>query len=226
MVTRPSVGRATDHLDEEPVHAHVTGDLRMERRGEQAALPHRDDPSVGAAVGDRGQHLDPGADLLHPRCADEHGSNRVSGDPGEVEVVLEAVHLAAEGVATHRHVDPAESELTGDGVGHPVGQQDHPGAGPVDRHPLRHPLHQQLAQAERAGQLVDRGRLPAGQDEGVHLGELLRPPDRTGDHVALGQRGQVLADVTLDGEDANHKITRHRIGRHRDHPGRAATVDG
>src|SRR3982751_6927649 len=32
-----------DHLDEEPVHADVPGDLGVERRREQVPLPHRDD---------------------------------------------------------------------------------------------------------------------------------------------------------------------------------------
>src|SRR5919202_4530986 len=36
---------AADHLDEEPVHAGVPGDLGVERRGEQVALSDRDDPT-------------------------------------------------------------------------------------------------------------------------------------------------------------------------------------
>ena len=48
---------------------------------------------------DRGQHLDLGAVLGHPRGADEHGVHRAARDPVEVEVGLEGAQLAPERVA-------------------------------------------------------------------------------------------------------------------------------
>ena len=56
------------------------------------------------------------------------------------------------------------------------------------------------------GELVDGRRLAAGDHEGVDLGELRRPPHRAADDVALGERGQVLADVALQGEHADDGV--------------------
>ena len=51
----------------------VAAHLRVERRRQQVALPDRDDPTGGRAVGHPGEHLDAGTDLLDPRRPDEHG---------------------------------------------------------------------------------------------------------------------------------------------------------
>src|SRR5215212_5561880 len=67
---------APDHLDEEPVHAGVPGDLGVERRREQVPLPDRDDPTFGRPRLDLGEHLDVGRDLLDPRCPDEDRAYR------------------------------------------------------------------------------------------------------------------------------------------------------
>ncbi len=56
------------HLDEERVHPGVTGQLRVERRGEQVTLPDGDDPTGGRSALDACEHLDAGADLLDPRA--------------------------------------------------------------------------------------------------------------------------------------------------------------
>ena len=49
---------------------------------------------------DLGKHLDVGSVLLHPGSADEDRSQRAALDAVHLDVGLEAVHLAAEGVAT------------------------------------------------------------------------------------------------------------------------------
>src|SRR3954467_6006316 len=80
---------APDHLDEEPVHAGVPGDLGVERRREQVPLPHRDDPTFGGRPLHRldlGEHLDVRRDLLHPGCADEDGAHRLPVDAAERQV--------------------------------------------------------------------------------------------------------------------------------------------
>ena len=74
------------------MQAAVVGQLGMEGHGEDVALAHRD----GVAV-HLGEHLHLVAVLLDPRRADEDGAQRP--DPVELEVGLEAVQLAAEGVA-------------------------------------------------------------------------------------------------------------------------------
>src|SRR5687767_6099274 len=100
-------GRA-DHVAEQAVHPAVTGQLRVEGGGEHWALPYRHDPTGGRScrlrLGHSGQHLHPVAGPFHPRRPDEHRVHGLAADPGQVEVGLEGVDLAAEGVAPHRDV--------------------------------------------------------------------------------------------------------------------------
>ena len=58
-------------------------------------------------------------------------------------------------------------------------------------------------QLERAQQLVDRRRLPAGDHEGVDRVELALPPDRHGVRTHGLERVHVLAHVSLQGEDSD-----------------------
>src|SRR4051812_39946911 len=198
---------AADHLDEQAVHADVPGDLGVERRREQVALPHRNDPTRGRAGLDLREDLHLRRDLLDPGRADEDRPDRLAVDPLEGEVLLEALDLPPERVPADRHVDAAERLLPGNGVHDAVGQQDHSRARPVRRHPLLDPVEDRFAHVEGPGELVDRRRLPARDDEGVHLGQLGRPPDRACDDVAFGERGEVLADVALQGEHADDGVS-------------------
>src|SRR5690606_5027494 len=68
----PRSGGRAHGLHEEPVHAMVAGDLGMEGGRDHGTLTHRDHPARRRPVRHRGQDLDVGPDLLHPRCADEH----------------------------------------------------------------------------------------------------------------------------------------------------------
>jgi hypothetical protein len=79
-----------------------------------------------------------------------------------LEVGLEALDLAAEGVAPCRVV--AEAEVV------PV-EEDHPGAGAEDR---AAELAHRLVEAVEAHQPADRGRLAAGDDQTVEAVELFR----------------------------------------------------
>src|SRR4051795_8426592 len=119
---------AADHLDEQAVHADVPGDLGVERRREQVALPHRDDPTRGRPGLDLREDLHLRRDLLDPRRTDEHGTHRIAVDTREGQVLLEALDLPAERVAADRHVDPAERLLAGHDVHNAVRQEDHPRA--------------------------------------------------------------------------------------------------
>ncbi len=88
-------------------------------------------------------------------------------EPVDVEVGLEGVDLATEGVAAHGEVDHAEGPLVGPTVEHVGGQQDHPGAGAEGRHPVGQALRQRLAQPAAVQQQGDRGGLATGQDQAV-----------------------------------------------------------
>jgi len=123
-------GCVADDLYEQLVHAHVAGDLRVERGRKQAALPHRNDPTGGGTCGHRTEHLGALADVLDPWRADEHGMHRLPADPGDREVGLERVDLAAEGVAPHRDVQAAQRALALDATDQAIGEHDHPGARP------------------------------------------------------------------------------------------------
>ena len=150
----------------------------------------------------------PGADLLDPRRPDEDGVHRLAVPAPAIrrsQVRLERVDLPAEGVAAHGHVDPAERLLVGPAVqrsGRRAGSSRRRSRTPAG--PSREPLAQRLAQLEGADQLVHRGRLPAGDDE-RRRGRRARAGRRTGRASApqAAERAQVLADVALQGEDAD-----------------------
>ena len=95
----------------------------------------------GNAVFERhaGEHAHAGPDLLDEGGPDEHRVHRAALDPLDVEVGLEGLELAAEGVPAHRQVDCAEAELVGPPVEHAAGEQDHPGAGAECRNPVAKP---------------------------------------------------------------------------------------
>src|SRR3954468_20201681 len=129
-------GRSLDALPhdvgEQSMHARVAGQLRMECRGQQRPLAHRDD-SIGRA----GEHLDTVAAVLDPRSSDEHAvQRRLAVDAGEGDVALPRVDLSAEGVATHRHVDAPYRHLVRGAVQDTIGEQDHPRARTESGHSL------------------------------------------------------------------------------------------
>ena len=115
----------------------------------------------------------------------------------DVEIGLEAAHLAAERVPADADVGEAEVVAV---------EHDHPGARAEDR---RREAAQRLVDAVQAHQPRDRGRLAAGDDQPVEPVELLRQPhlDRLG--AEAPQHGRVLAEVPLHGEDADPKRLLH-----------------
>ena len=88
------LARLRRYRHEQRVQPRVVGQLRVEGAGENRALAHR---HRVALVG--GEHLDPGAAALDPGRADEHRAQRLVADPLDLQVRLEALQLAAEGVA-------------------------------------------------------------------------------------------------------------------------------
>jgi hypothetical protein len=91
---------------------------------------------------------------------------------GDLEVGLEAVDLAAVGVAAHGHIDRAEAALVLATVEHVGGEQDHARAGAEHRHARREPRAQRyVEQARRAvEQLRHGGGLAAGHDPSIRAG--------------------------------------------------------
>ena len=169
----------------------------MEGRGQHATLPHRDRRTVGVA----GQHLGHRADVGDERRADEDAVQRLLAQGRDVEIGLEGVELTAIAVAAHLDVDEREDRLVA--IGDAVGKQDHAGAGPEQRRPGAGQREDRITEAVDVDQLAHGRRLAPGQDQRVEVDEIARQADldRFGADVADG--GQVLADVTLQGEHAD-----------------------
>ena len=71
-------------------------------------------------------------------------------EAGEVEVLLEGVHLAPERVASHGDVEAADGLLVAGAALDPVGEQDHPGTRPEGGHAAGDPFSERVDQVERA----------------------------------------------------------------------------
>src|SRR5664280_2386910 len=191
-----------DHADEEPVHTSVAGELGVKGRGEQVALPDGDDPTDALAIAvrvrllaveaDPTEHLDVGSDRLDHRCADENRGHRSRVEPGSKTVDLddtfEGVYLPTEGIAPDHDIHAANQRLIATTVQHPVGQENHAGAGPVRREPRCHRRSQRLQQVEYGQQLADRGGLAAREQDAVDAGQLARPANRDGQRPGRLQR--------------------------------------
>ena len=169
------------------MHACVIGQLRMERGDENPPVTQRGRARPRHWLG---EDLDGGAVVGHARRADEDAAQRLVV-AGEVEIRLEARELAAVGVAIDLDVGEAE-------VG-PV-EQDHPGAGAEDR--LLEAPHRLLEPVE-PHQPRDRRRLAARDHEPVEPVELCRQAHLDDVRAEPTQHRPVLAEVALEGEDAD-----------------------
>ncbi len=179
------------------MNPRVTGQLGVKGRPDHRPLPDCDRAPVPLC-----QYLDLRADLADGRSADEHGRERPV-DALHVQGGLEAVALAAEGVALDGHVHQPEFVDTvvlrvGTGDDQPRAGREHRLAGLDVGLDLRgDPLPPE--------QPRDGRRLPAGHQQGVTVGH---QPGRTDlDNLAVlvvcGRgpldRPGVFGDVTLDG---------------------------
>src|SRR5262245_55250034 len=181
----PDTHRLPYLVQEELVDPRVVGQLRMERSDEDASLAREHGMPV-----DLGQHLDVSAGVLDPRRTDEDRAHRFVA-LADVEVGLEAPHLAAERVATHR--DVGEPEMV-------AAEHDHPGARAEDR---AVEAAQGVVEAVETHEPRDRGRLAAGDDQAVETVELLGKPDLDRVRAEPPEHVCVLTEVPLHGEDAD-----------------------
>src|SRR6516165_5775564 len=93
-----------DDIDEQMMDATVAGHLRVKRRRQHGALPHRDDVPRGP-----GKHLHTVTDPLDPGRADEHRTHRIV-ETRERDIALKRVDLSSKSIAPHRHIDGAQWE--------------------------------------------------------------------------------------------------------------------
>jgi hypothetical protein len=161
----------SDLLEKHAMDAIVIRQLGVECRREQWALPdkHR------FAIHQR-KYIDVVTGALDEWSANEHAvEGRV--ETGDVEVGLEAVDLAAEGVAAHVDVEHAEPHLIGPAVLHPFGQQDQTGARPEHRHAIVDPFPDRLLETGGDEQERHRGRLAAWEYQRIDLRKIFGTAD-------------------------------------------------
>jgi len=135
------------------------------------------------------QHLHPVAAALDPGGADEDGPQRLVADALDLEVGLEALQLAAEGVAAGGGVDQAEVLVVAD---------DQPGAGAENRAARPMMGANRRRQPRRLDPLADRRALAAGDDEAVEPAEVVGGANLGCLGAELAQRPRVRLETALD----------------------------
>lgn len=131
------------------------------------------------------------------------------GEAGHVQIALEGVDLATEGVAPHGDIEAAERLLTGGATEQPVGQHDHARTRAEDRHAVGDALADRLDEVERAGQPAHRGRFAARDHERVAPIELTPAAHRGRGRAATFERRDVLAHITLQSEHTDRGRRHH-----------------
>lgn len=153
------------------------------------------------------KHLHRFPDSLHPGRPDEHGMDRCTRfagrrQRGEVQLGFKGINLPAERVAAYGDVQPAEGLLgvaghVPGGIGNLVGKQNHACTAAIDRQPGLDPFLQGITKSKDAGQLVDRGGFPTGQDQPVDAGQLCGAAHTDGTGSAGFDGAGVFAHVAL-----------------------------
>jgi hypothetical protein len=166
--------RTRGHGGDQAVDARLAGQLRMERDGDDIALPDRHD----ALVGQPGQNLYAGSHALDYGGSDEDRVHRAVAHDRHQQVGLERVELAPEGVALDGHVEQREDGLLA--AGDLLGDDDHSGAGAEDRRAGPGQRHDRLAQVPAGHELAHRRALAAGQDQAGEPLEVLGQANVTG----------------------------------------------
>src|SRR5205085_12075794 len=90
---------AATGVQEQPVQPVVVAELAVKRDREHPVLARRHGMPVDAA-----QDLHPAPVLCDPGGADEDPAHRAALEPAQLDVGLEAVYLAPEGIALGAHV--------------------------------------------------------------------------------------------------------------------------
>ncbi len=172
----------------------------MEGGGQEFSLLGGDNASIGQGRKDAGV----GADRFNDRGADENRVIRVVGLCGlferrDIQVDLERVHLAAEGVAFDGDVHQSQQGLgaagvfreeNGSGAGAPNGAFAAKGA-------------QRFHQAKVFGQFADGGRFASGDNQPVQVFELACQPHFDGFDAQFFEHNDMFGKITLQGKDTN-----------------------
>ncbi len=187
--------------------AVVVGQLGMERRGDQRAVPHQHRLPVDAR-----EYVHVAAGALDHRCPDEHRVEGAVVQARHDEIALEAVDLPAERVAPDIDVEHGEAALIVSPVEHVRCEEDHAGAGAERRKPAGQPLGHRGAEPRRVEQQGHGGGLASGEDEridAVEIGwdaDLSRVSAEGAENAGVGGERPLQrkdADLHLEASDAS-----------------------
>jgi hypothetical protein len=118
-----------------------------------------------------GKDFDSIPDFGDPRGPDEYGAERF-GQPLDGKLLFEGLVLPAKGISLDNDIKASQQRLLA--LGHLSGQEDHPGACPIDRHAIFDPLPKRIHHPETDRQLADRGGFASGDDQRVNRFKLRR----------------------------------------------------
>ena len=121
--------------------------------------------------------------------------DRRPAEDRDLELRLERVELAPEGVALDGHVEERQDRRLA--AGDLGGQDDHPGARPEDRRAAVGELEDRLVEPPALDELAHRRALAAGQDEPADAFEVGRLAHADALHADGAERVEVFAERPL-----------------------------
>lgn len=176
------------------VEARVVGQFRVKRGSEKMPLLGGDNPPVG----NRSEDFCIAAHRLNNRRADENRMIwrvRCGGafEFGDVEVYLERIHLAAEGIALHLDIHEAQQGLIAPNI---FRQEDGACTRPPNGMALTK-LPQRFHQAISHGKFADGGGFAAGDNETVQSVQVLGQTDFGCLYFQAFEHGDMLGKIAL-----------------------------
>ncbi len=139
------------------------------------------------------------------------GTDSAVGQPRQPQISLERVDLPTEGVPPHSDIHSTEGLLLAVTVQHPVGEQNHPRARPVDRHTCRNPFPDRSLQFKGTQQFVHRRGLTTRQHQGIDLGHFGGSANRHGLRAGRLQGAHMLPHISLHSEHTDPQPRHQRI---------------
>jgi hypothetical protein len=138
---------------------------------------------------------------LDDRGADEHGMDRSIAEDIDRDLRFEGVELSTERVALDRHVEQGQDRRLA--AGDVAAEDDHPGARPEDRCAALGQIEDRLTEPPALDELAHRRALATGQDQATDVVEVGRFTDTDALDPDRRERIEMLAERTLQGEDAD-----------------------
>src|SRR5712691_13506549 len=194
---RRHAASALPEREKETMKAFVARQLRMEGGREQSAVAHRDHGGIAEPRENDDTRTDP-RDL---RRADEDGVERTARHALYVDIRLERIDLTAEGVPLDGDIEELSERMRM--TRHVLREEDRSGAGAPHRHAVGGSLADLRDDPVVLRELADRRALAARDDERVDVVELLGPAHVDTFRANAAERGEVLAEIALEAEDAD-----------------------